>query len=109
MSETPYVPGGFAKGGRTPPPSALSDSIPALIAEGGAISLLDPGPSRPWRIVRMILGILGIVALLQFIVVMTLAFTLAGSVVSRLGGVAEPTPDVGLTGCPYVDPADCGG
>jgi hypothetical protein len=76
----------------------------------GAATPTEPdsptGPSRAWRVVRMILGVLGIIALVQGIVVMSMAFVLAGSILSRINH-ADPVP--ALTGCPFPDPADCGG
>jgi hypothetical protein len=63
-------------------------------------------PSRAWRIVRMTFGVLGILALLEAIVIMTFALALAGSVASRLHNATPPAPVV--TGCPF-GPDSCGG
>lgn len=63
-------------------------------------------PSRAWRIVRMTLGVLGILALIEAVVIMTFALVLAGSLASRLHDATTPAPVV--TGCPF-GPDACGG
>jgi hypothetical protein len=107
MSETPYVPGGPIREVPIESTPFARGQGPIVIAPPATELTTIGGPSRAWRIVRMALGVLGIIALIEAVIVMTMLFALAGAVTSRIGDI-EPTPDVGLTGCPFVDPADCG-
>jgi hypothetical protein len=102
MSETPYVPGGVIPSSVSPEARRLMGVIPSEPIVLDSIA----EPSRTWRIVRMALGVLGVIALIEAIIVMTMLFALAGTVASRIGGI-DPTP--AATGCPFDDPADCGG
>lgn len=92
---TPYVPGDLPH---------LGHAVPAETDIGTLIGRAEP--SRAWRIVRMILGVLGIIALAEFVVASIVLLVLAGGIVSRIDQVTTPDPVV--TGCPF-GPDDCGG
>lgn len=61
------------------------------------------GQPRSWRITRMILAVVAIVALAELIIFMTVALALGVSIADR---IAHPAPVV--TGCPF-GPDACGG
>lgn len=82
------------------------DTATAVPAAASVEPIATPEPSRAWRVVRMILGVLGIVALVQAVIVMSALFVLAASITSRLGAATDPAPAV--TGRPFGE-GGCGG
>lgn len=74
-----------------------------LATVGEPVTILDGGDPRSWRITRMILAVVAIVALAELIIFMTVALALGVSIADR---IAHPAPVV--TGCPF-GPDACGG
>ena len=63
---------------------------------------------RSWRITRMILSWVAVIALVELIIFMTVALAFGVTFASRLAAVTDQTPAPAATGCPF-GPDLCGG
>lgn len=74
-------------------------------APADALGRIDKSVRR-WRILRTVLAVLGLLALIEAIIIMTFMIALAGNLGSELDRLGDPDPVV--TGCPFGE-VECGG